>query len=335
VAATARNGGFLQSAEDLMEEEPPVPYHYDDAPYQSRVYQGAGKPDPAASLRYGPNITDWPDMDALGEDLLLKIVAFITDPVTTTDELIPSGDTSSFRSNPLALAEYTLSRKDPAYVGRAKAVQEAARQLSSGGRAAGIGRPVLSSEPAIHKAASDQNGKADCTGQPAFSGESVPYEAASGGGGLEGVLEWVQGVENRGERDLAKLRLGSAIYARRPGDGSAREQAASCQRVLGGLANFAGEYATKRYRSNLINWGILPFTVEGEPSFKNGDYVFIPGIARAVREGSSPVRAYVLGDRGITLPFTLKMPELSPVEREIVLEGCLINYNRRLLKERS
>jgi aconitate hydratase len=346
IAATARNGGFLRSAEDFMDREDPVPYRYDDAPYRSRVYRGAGKPDPGAALRYGPNITDWPEMEALGEDILLKIVSFITDPVTTTDELIPSGDTSSFRSNPLGLAEYTLSRKDPAYLGRAKAVRAAAAAATggfNGGAATG-----------------------GFSGGAATGGFSGGGSSTGGGGGKDGalegelaaVLERIRGLKGGGIGDggdgaapsekaapiktacggggLGKIRLGSAIYARKPGDGSAREQAASCQRVLGGLANFAGEYATKRYRSNLINWGILPFTLEGEPPFKNGDYVFIPGIARAVREGAPSAAAYALSpEGGAALPFTLTMPELSPIEGEIVRDGCLINYNRRRLQERA
>jgi len=205
-------------------------YHYDDSPYRARVYSGTGKPKPEAPLIYGPNITDWPVMADLGEHLLVKIVSFITDPVTTTDELIPSGETSSFRSNPLGLAEFTLSRKDPSYVGRAKAVQQAARQ---DGRSADL--PALNS--------------------------------------IIAALQKIGGFTN-----ATGLQLSSAIFAKKPGDGSAREQAASCQRVLGGGANFANEYATKRYRSNLINWGILPFVIEGPPPFKNGDYVFIPGI---------------------------------------------------------
>ena len=289
IAATVLNGGYLCSIESMKWEESIVPYHFDPAPYLARVYNGTGRPDKSVELRYGPNITDWPHMDSLGENLLLRIVSYITDPVTTTDELIPSGETSSFRSNPMGLAEFTLSRKDPAYVGKAKAVREAALVLDDG---AGRAAEFLPELPAVLDA-----------------------------------IKKISGVE------LDGLQFGSAIFARKPGDGSAREQAASCQRVLGGAANFANEYATKRYRSNLINWGILPFTLEGEPPFRNGDYVFIPGIARALRDGIPEVAAYVLGGSA-PVPFTLKVPELSPNENEIVRAGCLINYNRRLLKER-
>jgi len=256
------------------------------------VYNSIGKPEKTAELRYGPNITDWPVMDCLGENLLLKVISYITDPVTTTDELIPSGETSSFRSNPMGLAEFTLSRKDPSYVGKAKAVREASRAMAGTGAAE----------------------------------EYLPE--------LPGILDAAKKIQNS---ELKDIQLGSAIFARKPGDGSAREQAASCQRVLGGVANFASEYATKRYRSNLINWGILPFTLEGETLFKNGDYVFIPGIARAFREGAASVTAYAIDASGSGEPvsFNLKIPELSPIEKEIVLEGCLINYNRRRLKDKA
>jgi aconitate hydratase len=265
------------------------------------VYKGAGKPDKGAELVYGPNITDWPSMPALGENLLLKIVAFITDPVTTTDELIPSGETSSFRSNPQGLAEYTLSRKDPAYVGRAKAVRDAAETLLAG-------------------KAPD---------------ETLPELAAV----LEGIrsIPGIKTISGFAEISPKDIQLGSALFARKPGDGSAREQAASCQRVLGGAANFANEYATKRYRSNLINWGILPFNLAETPPFKNGDYVFIPGIRQAiangygtVADGKDAVEAYVIAD-GKAAAFTLKVPELNPTEKEIVLAGSLINFNRNRL----
>ncbi|GHV68704.1 hydratase [Spirochaetia bacterium] len=287
IAATARNGGILCSAEDFAAAEPSVPYHFDESPYQTRVYNGFGKADKDAALRYGPNITDWPPFEAMGEDILLKIVSFITDPVTTTDELIPSGDTSSYRSNPIGLAEYTLSRKDPGYVGRAKAVRE----------------------------------------------KNLPE--------LPAIYEQIRRIKGMEKINTAKIQLGSAIFAKKPGDGSAREQAASCQRVLGGLANFALEYATKRYRSNLINWGILPFTIEIEKEipFENGNYVFIPGIAKSIREKSLPgdtaVTAYVLRESGDAKSFTVKLPEFSAVENEIIRDGCLINYNRRLLEEKK
>jgi aconitate hydratase len=289
IAATARNGGVLTSALNMEEGETPV-YHFDDAPYRKRVYSGIGRAGPG-ELVYGPNIGDWPPMEALGENLLVKIVAFITDPVTTTDELIPSGETSSYRSNPTALAEFTLSRKDPAYVGRAKALRDAAALLAAG----------------------------------------KPPEAESGPGGaaseLAAVLQAVGGAGGPPER--AKIQLASAIFAVKPGDGSAREQAASCQRVLGGGANFANEYATKRYRSNLINWGLIPFLVEGRPPFKNGDYVFIPRIRGLISGAESSVRVTVISpDTGETRAFNLAAPELNGMERELLLKGSLINYNR-------
>jgi aconitate hydratase len=282
IAATTRNGGYLASAENLMGDEPIPAYHYDDSPYRNRVYNGIGAGRPEEDLRYGPNITDWPSMEDLGENLLVKIVSFITDPVTTTDEIIPSGETSSSRSNPLGLAQFTLSRKDPGYVGRAKALRQAetARQ----------------------------------------NGELLPE--------IAGIIEKIRALPEGQSLDLVSLRIGSALYAVKPGDGSAREQAASCQRVLGGSANFAREYATKRYRSNLINWGILPFTVAGEPPFKNGDYIFIPRIAAAIRGEGAALKAYVIGAGGAS-PFSLEIPALSPGEKEIVLAGSLINYNRR------
>jgi aconitate hydratase len=312
IAATALNGGYLRSAEDLDFEEGPAAYHYDDGPYRARVYRGLGKPDRSAALVYGPNITDWPEMEALGEDLLLKIVSFITDPVTTTDELIPSGETSSFRSNPLGLAEYTLSRKDPAAVGRAKAVREGNAALREGLRPE-TGFSALAELAGVLAAVRD-------------IGTPVQRLAGSESGAKAGAEPAAR---------AGFPQLGSAIFARRPGDGSAREQAASCQRVLGGAANFANEYATKRYRSNLINWGILPFTLEGEPPFANGDYVFIPGVRKAVAGGTPEIRAWVIrgdaGDRGPGLrpsPFVLGIPDLNAGEREIMLAGSLINYNR-------
>jgi aconitate hydratase len=235
----------------------------------------------------------------------LKIVAFITDPVTTTDELIPSGETSSFRSNPQGLAEYTLSRKDPEYVGKAKAVRTAGEALRTG----------------------------------RIPGDTLPEFAA-----IFDAIQNTGGFANTGSKDI---QLGSAIFARKPGDGSAREQAASCQRVLGGAANFANEYATKRYRSNLINWGILPFNIgtstelrssegsplDGMPPFNNGGYVFIPGIRQAIANGRDAVEAYAIGGTGGKVTtFTLKVPELNPTEKEIVLAGSLINFNRNNLK---
>jgi aconitate hydratase len=286
IAATARNGGFLTSAESFPEDAGIPPYQYDDAPYRNRVYNGIGSPRPDEPLRLGPNITDWPTMEDLGDHLLVKIVSFITDPVTTTDEIIPSGETSSYRSNPVGLAEFTLSRKDPAYVGRAKTVR----------------RLELARQEAVRNGAD----------LPDIADLMAEIRRLPEGKGLE----------------LEALRIGSAIYAVKPGDGSAREQAASCQRVLGGAVNFAREYATKRYRSNLINWGVLPFTVAGEPPFKNGDYVFIPQIAAAVRGEGGNLTAYVVGKDGASA-FTLETPELTPSEKEIVLAGSLINYNRK------
>ena len=294
ITATVINGGYLASAETLNWEERVTPYRFDSTPYAAKVYDSIGKPDNTVELRYGPNIVDWPEMDKLGENLLLKIVTYITDQVTTTDELIPSGETSSFRSNPVGLAEFTLSRKDPSYVGKAKAVMKASGSLSL------------------------NNGTED--GMAEFLPE------------LPGVLKAVAKISP----SLAGgIQLGSAIFARKPGDGSAREQAASCQRVLGGSANFANEYATKRYRSNLINWGILPFVIKGEPLFRNGDYVYIPGIAKALRGGASSISAFTFStDGGIPSSFSLAIPELNPIEKEIILDGCLINYNKRFLEKR-
>ncbi|MDR2768583.1 MAG: hydratase [Treponema sp.] len=276
IAATAAKGGLLCGAAALEIAEPRVPYHYDGSPYRRRVYNGAGRPDAGASLVYGPNIGEWPDMEALGEKLLLKITAFITDEVTTTDELIPSGETSSYRSNPPALAEFTLSRKDPSYVGKAKAVQAAALALRSG-QNAGAALPDL------------------------------PLALAAIG-------------------DPPGVQLGSAIFARKPGDGSAREQAASCQRVLGALANFAGEYATMRYRSNLINWGLIPFIIDGEPPFENGDYVYIENV-RDLVDGAAQ-EALVIKSGGTKRRFTLAAPVLNETERQLLRAGSLINLNR-------
>jgi aconitate hydratase len=296
IAATTLNGGVLCSAEKIpgisgLALSSGYEYHSDDVPYRARVYNGLGRPDNGAELRYGPNIADWPSMEALGENLLVTIVSFITDPVTTTDELIPSGDASSYRSNPHALAEFTLSRKDPAYVGRAKAVR-------------------------------------DKTGE-------VPAELEAINSILSGLLLNGLVSPDAGSREF---QTASAIFAVKPGDGSAREQAASCQRVLGAAANFANEYATKRYRSNLVNWGIIPFIVETNPPFQNGDYVFIPEIRALVRGEKSSVEVQVFrpskdnqtASGAVTNcgSFILTAPELNPVERELLLAGSLINYNR-------
>ncbi len=301
IAATAANRGYLTSAEHVDADFSKPKYFFDSSIYEKRVYNGVGRADKSAEIKFGPGIKDWPAMSELTEDLLIKVVSVIHDPVTTTDELIPSGETSSFRSNPLGLAEFTLSRKDPEYVGRAKAVQ-----LAEKARTAGEG------EEGMVKA--------------------VPE--------LAGVLAAIRTLH---PVDAAHTQVGSVIYAVKPGDGSAREQAASCQKVLGGLANIAGEYATKRYRSNLINWGMLPFLLEGgradagqsasaeksasaDLPFENGDYIFLPGIRKAVKEKSAEIRAYVV--HGGLTEFVLRLGELTDDEREIILKGCLINYYR-------
>ncbi|MHC6204174.1 hydratase [Breznakiellaceae bacterium SP9] len=294
IAASAVNGGVITSAEHSYIEETCTPYHFDPKPYETRVYNGFGKSDSAVQLRYGPNITDWPPFERLQDNLLLKIAAFITDPVTTTDELIPSGETSSFRSNPIGLAEYTLSRKDPAYVARAKAVRSA-------------------EEARLRKAAIEKY---------------LPQ--------LPVVLDHIRKIPGQEGQKIADIQLGSAIYANKPGDGSAREQAASCQRVLGGAANFALEYATKRYRSNLINWGMLPFIlperIPGEVPFANEDYIYLPGIRQALLNNEQYLQAYPICMRESVLElgqrFQLPVPELNEEEKEIILSGCLINYYR-------
>ena len=281
IAATAANGGILTAATDVVQEEMELPaYHYDRGVYDKRVYNGWGKEEPQHSLRFGPNIKDWPAMPRLSEDLLLRIDSYITDPVTTTDELIPSGETSSFRSNPLRLAEFTLSRKDPGYVGRAKATQA----LDAGRREGAVPPEVQAAYAALEKA-----------------GCSV---------------------------DPAHTNIGSAIFANKPGDGSAREQAASCQRVLGGAANFAIEYATKRYRSNCINWGMLPFTVEEPAALELGGFVFVPGVRRALLAGETAMDAYAVGADGGVTRLKVALGALTDAERQILADGCLINYYR-------
>ena len=257
---------------------------FDHKIYENRVFDSKGTADPNTEIHFGPNIKDWPAMSALPEYMILKVVSEIHDPVTTTDELIPSGETSSYRSNPLGLAEFTLSRKDPEYVGKAKAVQAAQKAIEAG----------------------------NC---PA---EAVPE--------LKPVFKVIYTLYP--DADKTNTGVGSTIFAVKPGDGSAREQAASCQKVLGGWANIANGYATKRYRSNLINWGMLPFLIEeGTLPFKNGDYLFIPKIKEAVQKGASEIQAYVVKDGGLQ-PFTLKLGEMTEDERQIILKGCLINYNR-------
>ena len=285
IAATAANKGFLTSAEDYTGGYIGQKYFFDKTIYDNRVFDSKGIADPGVEIQFGPNIKDWPEMAALPENLIVKVVSEIHDPVTTTDELIPSGETSSYRSNPLGLAEFTLSRKDPAYVGRAKEVQKAQKAIQEG---------------------------------------KCPVEALP-------EMKPVMDVIKKDYPNVSKenLGVGSTIFAVKPGDGSAREQAASCQKVLGGWANIANEYATKRYRSNLINWGMLPFLIkEGELPFANGDYLFFPQIRKAVEEKDDVIRGYVVGAEGLK-EFEVALGELTDDEREIILKGCLINYNRK------
>ena len=279
IAATAANGGYLTAASELTDVEYTVPdYHFEQGVYDKRVYNGWGHPEPDYALKFGPNIKDWPEQPALTDDLLVKIVSYITDPVTTTDELIPSGETSSFRSNPLRLAEFTLSRKDPAYVPNAKAVKALDEQRKAG---------------------------------------ELPAEVARVYDDLK-KLGYAP--------DAANTNIGSAIFANKPGDGSAREQAASCQRVLGGAANFACEYATKRYRSNCINWGMLPFLVENPGALDNGDYVYLPGVRKALLEAADELDAVAVKPDGGLVKFTVKLGAMTDAERRILADGCLINY---------
>ena len=285
IAATAANKGYLTPATDLDVEYTGRKYHFDSSIYANRVFDSKGVADPSVEIKFGPNIKDWPKMSALPENMILKVVSEIHDPVTTTDELIPSGETSSYRSNPLGLAEFTLSRKDPAYVGRAKEVRAA---------------------------------------QEAVEANSNPVEALAE---LAPVIDAIHA--KYADVTNENIGIGSTIFAVKPGDGSAREQAASCQKVLGGWANIANEYATKRYRSNLINWGMLPFIIdEGGLPFTNGDYIFLPDVRKAVETKAAEFEAYVVKDGSLT-PFALKMGELTDDEREIILKGCLINYNRQ------
>ena len=285
IAATAANKGYLTPATDLDVEYTGRKYHFDSSIYANRVFDSKGVADPSVEIKFGPNIKDWPKMSALPENMILKVVSEIHDPVTTTDELIPSGETSSYRSNPLGLAEFTLSRKDPAYVGRAKEVRAA---------------------------------------QEAVEANSNPVEALAE---LAPVIDAIHA--KYADVTNENIGIGSTIFAVKPGDGSAREQAASCQKVLGGWANIANEDATKRYRSNLINWGMLPFLIEkGDLPFANGDYIFLPDVRKAVETKAAEFEAYVVKDGSLT-PFALKMGELTDDEREIILKGCLINYNRQ------
>ena len=284
IAATAANKGILTSAAEYDGELSKYKYYFDKSIYENRVFDSKGVADPSVDIKFGPNIKDWPAMCELTDDLLLKVVSEIHDPVTTTDELIPSGETSSFRSNPLGLAEFALSRKDPAYVGRAKEVQKAEKAREEG---------------------------------------KCPVEEVAE---LKVVFDTIDA--NFPGVDKKNIGIGSTIFAVKPGDGSAREQAASCQKVLGGWANIANEYATKRYRSNLINWGMLPFLIpEGELPFKNLDYIYVPGIRKAIEDKTEIIKAYTIAD-GKTTEFELKVGELTNEEREIILKGCLINYNR-------
>ena len=285
IAATAANKGFLTSAEEFDGSYSEHKYYFDKSIYENRVFDSKGVADPSVEIQFGPNIKDWPEMAALADNLILKVVSEIHDPVTTTDELIPSGETSSYRSNPLGLAEFTLSRKDPAYVGRAKEIQAAQKAIQAGNC------PV----------------------------EAVPE--------LKPVIKTIN--KTYPDVDKTNLGVGSTIFAVKPGDGSAREQAASCQKVLGGWANIANEYATKRYRSNLINWGMLPFLIPaGDLPFRNGDYLFFPGIRKAVEEKADVIKGYTVEGDALK-EFDVTLGELTDDEREIILKGCLINYNRK------
>ncbi len=284
IAATAANNGLLTSAEEYPEAFGEVPaYHFDDSSYKARVYNGFGKAEPEKQLFYGPNIKDWPELPPLGENILLKVCSKILDPVTTTDELIPSGETSSYRSNPLGLAEFTLSRRDPGYVERTKAVKAVELDREAG-------RDILADK------------------------------------GLAAVFAQLEKLP--GNASVQNTEIGSVIYANKPGDGSAREQAASCQRVIGGLANITQDYATKRYRSNVINWGMLPFHLKGEPAaFEVGDYIYVPEIRKALEGSLEAIPAYAVKAGG-AVPMTLYCKPLTDEEREIIRCGCLINYNR-------
>ena len=286
IAATAANKGYLTSAADVMDREYQMPkYHFDGNIYANRVFDSKGIADPSVKIKLGPNIKDWPEMPLLPEHLLLKVVSEIHDPVTTTDELIPSGETSSYRSNPLGLAEFALSRKDPAYVGRAKEVQKAQKAIEQG---------------------------------------QCPLEV------LEELKDVMEVVRRRyPQAGEGTLGIGSTIFAVKPGDGSAREQAASCQKVLGGWANIAEEYATKRYRSNLINWGMLPLLTdekEEQLAFHNGDYIFFPDILEKIKQKENKITAYIVKDDLVEVTF--RLGEMTENEREIIQKGCLINYYR-------
>ena len=283
IAATAANGGRLTSATELDCWREDWDYQFDPKSYQSRVYQGFGKAEPEHELLFGPNIKDWPAMEPLADDILLRVCSKIMDEVTTTDELIPSGETSSYRSNPLGLAEFTLSRRDPEYVGRSKAVDAIEKRRVAG--------EDLAADPELARVFS------------ALAGAGV-------------------------KADSATTEFGSMVYAVKPGDGSAREQAASCQRVIGGLANVVSEYATKRYRSNVMNWGMVPFQLVGEPCFEVGDHLFVPGVRVALDGDLKDIPAYVVRADGSVSQVSLYVADMTPEERAIVKAGCLINYNR-------
>lgn len=281
IAATALNGGILTSAEEVYKEHQVPEYKFDETSYENRVFYGFGKGDFEKELKYGPNIKDWPEMRNLADNILLKVCSKIMDPVTTTDELIPSGETSSYRSNPLGLAEFTLSRRDPEYVKRAKEVDKLEKDRSM---------------------------------------EKISNE-------IKLVIEKINKISGQEKITSDNIQIGSTIYAIKPGDGSAREQAASCQRVLGGLANISKEYATKRYRSNLINWGMIPFIMTDEANFEINDYIYVPNIIEALKGDMKSIKAYVISDE--IKEINLSISYLTDVEKEIIKAGCLINYNKK------
>lgn len=288
VAATARNKGFLTPATEFADDYIVPEYNYDDTIYKNRVYQGFGEAREDSALVYGPNIKDWPEMTALTDNILLKVCSKILDEVTTTDELIPSGETSSYRSNPLGLAEFTLSRRDPEYVGRSKAV--------------------------------------DVIEKSRRNGEDILKDNTE----LSNIFEKIKNIPEFADIVANETEIGSMIYAKKPGDGSAREQAASCQRVIGGLANIAKEYATKRYRSNVMNWGMLPFLLDSEPDFEVGDYIFVPNIKKHLRGDMSKIPAYIIGEN--IKEISLSIAEMTDAEKSIVEAGSLINYNKSKIK---
>lgn len=284
IAATAANGGVLTPATAIVDDYQVPEYNFDDTVYKARIYQGYSKGDENAKLVYGPNIKDWPEMSPLTDNILLKVCSKIMDPVTTTDELIPSGETSSYRSNPLGLAEFTLSRRDPKYVGRSKEVDKIEKARNAG---------------------------------------QCPTEVCPD---LKDIFDKIKTIPGNENVKASETEIGSMVYAVKPGDGSAREQAASCQRVIGGLANICSEYATKRYRSNVMNWGMLPFQMAGEPQFEVGDYIYVPNVKEALDGDMKDIKAYVIGDT--VKELSLYITDMTPDEKKIVKAGCLINYNR-------